>query len=93
MGAAQDGAPRPPKQAAKAPEPTFQFLVDRVRECMQEGILREEDPTQVAAVIWAFVHGLVSLRLSGHLEPAGSDAEFARFYERAAERLVAGLAP
>lgn len=93
MGAAQDGAAPRPKPAAKAPEPTFQFLVDRVRECMQEGVLGEGDPVQVAAVIWAFVHGLVSLRLSGHLDPAGDDAEFARFYERATERLVAGLAP
>jgi AcrR family transcriptional regulator len=93
MGAGQDVVARAPKPAARAPEPTFQFLVDRVRECMQANVLRECDPERVAAVIWAFVHGLVSLRLSGHLARAGDDAEFARFFEGATERLVAGLAP
>jgi AcrR family transcriptional regulator len=97
MGAGQDLAAPPPKPAAtpaaKAPEPTFQFLVDRVRECMQAGVLRDGDPEGTAAVIWAFVHGLVSLRLTGQLARAGTDAEFASFYERANEEFVAGLAP
>jgi hypothetical protein len=74
-------------------EPTFQFLIDRVRECMQAGVLREGDPHAVATIIWAHVHGLVSLRLSGHLARAGTDAEFARFYAEATERLLAGLGP
>jgi AcrR family transcriptional regulator len=74
-------------------EQTFQFLVDRVRECMQARVLREDDPHTVATIIWAQVHGLVSLRLSGHLARIGTDAEFARFYERATTSLLAGLAP
>jgi AcrR family transcriptional regulator len=93
MGAAQDVVGPAPRPSPKAPEPTFQFLVDRVRECMGAGVLREGDPDEIAAVIWAHVHGLVSLRLSGHLERAGDEAQFTRFYERAADRLVAGLAP
>jgi AcrR family transcriptional regulator len=93
MGAAQDGAGPAARSEPKTPEPTFQFLVDRVRECMHARVLREGDAEQVAAVIWASVHGLVSLRLSGHLARAGSDAEFARFYERATQQLVDGLAP
>ena len=94
MGAAEGyAAVAAPVQAASAPEPTFQFLVDRVEECMKARIIRKGDATEIAAVIWAQVHGLVSLRLSGHLQRAGSDAEFARFYEHATERLLAGLAP
>ncbi|HEY8040668.1 MAG TPA: TetR/AcrR family transcriptional regulator [Polyangiaceae bacterium] len=92
MGAAQDFQKVAPRSEGKTPEPTFQFLVDRVRECMQAGVLREGDAEEVAAVIWAHVHGLVSLRLSGHLTRAGTDAQFARFYERATDQLVAGLA-
>jgi hypothetical protein len=74
-------------------EPTFQFLVDRVRECMEARVLRKDDPHTVAAIIWAQVHGLVSLRLSGHLARIGDDAEFTRFYEQATADLLGGLAP
>ena len=70
---------------------TFRFLVDRVRECVDAGVLREGDPDEMATFIWAHVHGLVSLRLSGHLEAVGTDADFARFYERSIDSLVAGL--
>jgi AcrR family transcriptional regulator len=75
------------------PDATFQFLVDRVRECMQAGVLKKRDETEVAVIIWAHVHGLVSLRLSGHLRQVGDDEEFARFYARSVNRLLAGLAP
>jgi AcrR family transcriptional regulator len=72
---------------------TFQFLVDRVRDCIQARVLRKDDPQALAMVIWAHVHGLVSLRLSGHLGAVGDEAEFARFYEQATQRLLAALAP
>jgi hypothetical protein len=74
------------------PEPTFQFLVDRVRECMSAGILRGADAEDVAATIWAHVHGLVSLRLVGQFARIGDDAQFTEFYTRATDQLLAGLA-
>lgn len=76
------------KQAA-----TFQFLVDRVRECVDAKLLMERDPRELATIIWANVHGLVSLRLAGHLGPIGDDDAFSRFYVAAGERVFAGLAP
>jgi AcrR family transcriptional regulator len=82
--------PGPAKGAADAP-PTFQFIVDRARECMDSGDLARHDPTEVAAVIWAHVHGLVSLRLSGHMAPVGDDAAFEDFYMRSTDALLAGL--
>jgi AcrR family transcriptional regulator len=72
---------------------TFRFLVDRVRDCVHAGMLRDEDPEATATLIWAHVHGLVSLRLSGHLAAVGSDADFSRFYEQATLGLLEGLAP
>lgn len=72
---------------------TFQFLVDRVRECIYAGVIRKGDATETATFIWAHVHGLVSLRLAGHLDVIGSDAEFTRFYERSTASLLAGLQP
>jgi AcrR family transcriptional regulator len=71
--------------------PTFQFLMDRVRECMDAKIMKEADVEETAATIWAHVHGLVSLRLAGQLGNL-SDTKFARFYQRSTERLIAGLA-
>jgi AcrR family transcriptional regulator len=56
------------------PGETFQFLVDRVRECMEARVLAKGDPVLIATSIWAHVHGLCSLRLSGHLPRASSRA-------------------
>lgn len=80
------------KREAYETAPTFQFLVDRVRECIAQKELAKGDPVEMAAVIWAHVHGLVSLRLSGHLEAAGDDAAFAKFFRRSTDALLAGLA-
>ena len=93
MGGSDDFAALVPTGEGYETAPTFQFLVDRVRECMQAGIIGKGDPITTAALVWANVHGLSSLRLSGHLARAGSDEQFARFYDDAVERLLAGLAP
>jgi AcrR family transcriptional regulator len=90
MGAAEHYEPLAPPQTGQQ-EPTFQFLVDRVKECIDAGVLRDEDARETALVIWSFVHGLVSLRLSGHLGRLGNDAKFTRFYKRETERFLAGL--
>ncbi|MEO7113807.1 MAG: TetR/AcrR family transcriptional regulator [Polyangiaceae bacterium] len=71
--------------------PTFQFLMDRVRECMDAKIMKEADVEETAATIWAHVHGLVSLRLAGQLGNL-TDAKFAKFYAQSTDKLVAGLA-
>ncbi len=70
---------------------TFRFLVDRVSECMREKVLRKGDSDVVAATIWAHVHGLVSLRISGHMSYVGDDHAFEEFYVRAVDELLRGL--
>jgi len=70
---------------------TFRFLVDRVNECMQAGVLAAEEPERVAVVIWAHVHGLISLRLSGHLAALGDDPAFSAFYQASVARLLRAL--
>ena len=45
-----------------------QFWVDRVRECMDEGILRAGDPVQMSLTMWAHAHGLLSLYHHGHFQ-------------------------
>ncbi|HEY3254171.1 MAG TPA: TetR-like C-terminal domain-containing protein, partial [Polyangiaceae bacterium] len=71
---------------------TFQFLVDRVRECMDAGVIARADPDTTAVLIWAHLHGLVSLRLAGLLEAIGDDHAFAELYRQSVARLFRALA-
>ncbi len=72
--------------------PTFQFLVDRVRECIDEGVFAPADPVTLAGHIWAQVHGLVSLYLSGGLRPViHSQEQFEGFFRDSLQRMREGL--
>lgn len=82
-----------PSNAALPQDTTFRFLVDRVRECMAVGVLAADDAERIAVVIWAHVHGVVSLRLSGHLDAMGDDEAFSAFYRASVERLLRALDP
>jgi AcrR family transcriptional regulator len=71
--------------------PTFAFLVDRVRECIDSGDLRAGEPMEMAVTIWAHVHGLASLRISGHFQNVGDDDAFRKIYTRSVDVLLEGL--
>lgn len=71
---------------------TFQFLVDRIRECMDAGLIAPGDTERTAVLVWAHLHGLVSLRLSGLLEAIGDEQAFAEVYRQSVARLFRGLA-
>ena len=71
---------------------TFQFLVDRVKECMDQDLLRPGEPREIAASIWAHCHGLVALRLDGHLTEL-SDEQFREFYAVSCDAHLRGLSP
>ncbi|MBX3270331.1 MAG: TetR/AcrR family transcriptional regulator [Sandaracinaceae bacterium] len=82
---------------------TFQMLVDRVRECVDAGVLSRADPVAHAVVIWGHVHGLVTIeqRLPRDPEarrllappPIATDEQFRALYRRSIEALLDGLAP
>lgn len=82
-----------PSAALEKSEPqwhaTFLFLVDRVRECIQAGSLRPGEPEEVALTIWAHVHGLVSLYLTG--ATGMQEAAFRDAYRDSLQRLFSGL--
>lgn len=84
------GLERLPKEAASQACATGQFMVDRVREAMDAGMLIEGDPIAVARTIWAHAHGLVSIYLRG-LVPMEED-DFRRFFRESAWRLMEGIA-
>jgi len=70
---------------------TFQFLVDRIRECMDANVIARGDTRQTAVLVWAHLHGLVSLRLAGLLDAVGDDQAFAEMYRHSVARLFRAL--
>jgi AcrR family transcriptional regulator len=68
---------------------TFQFLIDRVQECMESGHIKKNDPYSVAMTIWAHSHGLISIYLAGKspLDEAG----FRKLYWESHSRIMNGL--
>ncbi len=67
-----------------------QFWNDRVRECMQAGILRHGDPEETAVTMWAHAHGMVHLYHQGCLH--ASEDEFRMLFKASGRRLMAGVA-
>ena len=45
-----------------------QFWLDRVRECMDAGFLKQDDPEMVGRTFWALSHGYVSIHQRGMLD-------------------------
>lgn len=71
-----------------------QFWNDRIRECMDAGLIRDAAPAEVGLTLWAHAHGLIALRARGllnHPEPM-DDERFRDTYRESFLRLMEGLA-
>jgi AcrR family transcriptional regulator len=66
-----------------------QFWIDRVRECMEAGILKEGDPRVASITMWAHAHGMVQLYHHGHFRMNAE--EFRLLFKASGRRLFAGL--
>jgi AcrR family transcriptional regulator len=82
----------PPEEAAQDADlrrnaTSFRFMVDRVREAMDAGVLAKGDPEARAIDWWAMFHGLVVLQQEGKLKLA-PDA-----FEAHVEGTIAWLLP
>jgi AcrR family transcriptional regulator len=68
---------------------TFESLVTAVERAIQAGVIADGSPTETAHMIWATIHGWVSLELLGigFVDDQGSA------YERLCEALLRGLRP
>ena len=66
-----------------------QFWVDRLRECMDAGFLREDDPVEVALTMWAHSHGMITLYQNGLLEM--DDEEFQGMFRASGARMMRGM--
>jgi AcrR family transcriptional regulator len=67
-----------------------QFMVDRVREAMECGMLKPGPPETVARTIWAHAHGLVSMYHRGLFRI--DESEFRSLFRDSGWRLMEGLA-
>ena len=67
-----------------------QFWIDRVRECMQVGILKEADPLQTALTMWAHAHGMILLYHQG-IFPMDRE-EFRSLFKRSGAQIMCGFA-
>lgn len=66
-----------------------QFWNDRVRECMDAGILKDGDPEMTSVTMWAHAHGLVQLYHEGCLEMP--QEEFRTLFKQSGLRLMSGV--
>lgn len=67
-------------------------MAGRLREAVEEGVIRSVDPEPMARFMWAAWDGVIA----AHLGPANmdiSDAEFEQMLNQARESLIRGLLP
>lgn len=56
----------PPVESRKKAWESFAVLIDGFEECMRNGALPPSDPTAAARLLWAAMHGVISLELKGY---------------------------
>jgi AcrR family transcriptional regulator len=68
---------RPSPESLVVAGASLEVLTQAVRAAMEAGVLKTGDPRAVAEVLWAAVHGAVSLELAGHFpDPEVADDRF-----------------
>jgi len=68
---------------------TFTFLMDRVQECVDEGLIGGESPFTIAVTILAEVNGLASLYLTNTF--GWTYDEFEVVFKKSLDRTIAGF--
>jgi AcrR family transcriptional regulator len=67
------------------------FFLDILAEHQRAGLIRPMDVTDLASLLWAFMHGLIDLSLAGHLH-AGKGVDVNQAAPRLVAEFLAGLA-
>ena len=88
MGVAPLGVDEVPEISAQGCA-VGQFWNDRVRECIEAGLLREGDPEGIGMSLWSHAHGLISLYLKGMLPLP--EEELRALYRASCARVLIGL--
>ena len=89
FSARRDDARRFPEDFHSRRSPTLNVVADTVAEGMRLGVLKQDDPWDVAMSLWAHAHGLVALYRAGRF--SYDEARFRKFYSESARRLIDGI--
>lgn len=89
FGIQRGHARRYPDDFRERRSPTLNVVTDAVSEAMAAGVLRADDPWDVAMTLWAQTHGLVSLYRAGRFSL--DERAFRAFYDASLRRLLDGL--
>lgn len=85
----RDDARRFPEDFRARRSPTLNVVADTLAEGMREGVLREDDPWDVAMTLWAHTHGLIALYRAGRF--SYDEEQFRAFYRASIGRLLDGI--
>jgi len=69
---------------------SFKFMAERIEDCIEGGVFAAGDPEAKATLVWAELHGLVSLYVGGQLGSA-SPTRFRTSASESIELLVRAL--
>jgi AcrR family transcriptional regulator len=84
----------PPLESRKQAWESLAVLIDAFEECMQAGALPHTNPTAAARLLWAAMHGAISLELKGYyLKTERADELFNAAVQAVLRSLQVGPAP
>lgn len=70
---------------------TFEFLVERIEDCMKSKVFSRRDPREAALYTWSTLHGIVSLWLCGQLRESMDERVFRAQVELTLHLIEVGL--
>ncbi|WP_266157989.1 TetR/AcrR family transcriptional regulator [Dyella silvatica] len=85
----RDDARLYPEDFRAGHSPTLNVVVEAIKAGMAKGVLKQDDPYDVAMAIWAQQHGLIVLYRAGRF--SYDEAQFRAFYQQSLGRLIHGL--
>lgn len=85
----RDDARRFPEDFRERQSPTLTVIADAIDEGMRQGVLRKDDPWDVAMTLWAQAHGLIVLYRAGRF--SYDEAVFRAFYLASLRRVIDGI--
>lgn len=85
----RDDARRFPRDFRQRQSPTLTVIADTIADGMRNGVLRNDDPWDVAMTLWAHSHGLIALYRAGRF--SYDEAQFRAFYLASLQRSIDGI--
>lgn len=85
----RDDARRFPEDFRERQSPTLTVIADAIDEGIRQGVLRKDDPWDVAMTLWAQAHGLIVLYRAGRF--SYDEVQFRAFYLASLRRVIDGI--